>query len=395
MKISFSQAGARHNYVMPKALERRGLLQRFYTDLSFVSGGAQAALLNALSSFPPAKKLARRVCTDIPGDKVRNFYAGLYDPALWRDLRSGEFMSREVVEWHIDPQDADETDLVCTTYFDASRCIDQFRPDVKIVSDVIIVPSYMKIGNAEVDAFPEWGETRIPDRRVAEHDIFVREMLDRSHGLLCPAQSVIDDIATYGEQYRSKCRLSPYGASLSFSGHTQPRPGRVLFAGAVALRKGPQYLRQAADLVWREDPTIEFVIAGAISDSARAAMMAPNITVMGHLTRDAMLDEFGRADIFVFPSLAEGSAGVVLEAMAAGLPIITTKAAGVDIGARAGIIVPERDARAIADAVAMICNDRVLRAEMGEAAQKRSQAYSLDIWADTFESALTDIYKGS
>jgi glycosyltransferase involved in cell wall biosynthesis len=394
MKITYFQAGARHNYFLPKALERLGLLQSFYTDLAFPLGGAQATLLNAFKSWPQAQTLSRRVLSDVPRHKVRTLYAGLHDPALWRDLRSGEFMFRDSIDWHIDRQDATQTNLVCTTFFDGGRTIDNFRPGTRLVSDVIIVPSYMRIGNVEADAFPEWGETRIPAARVEEHDAFVREMLDRSDGLLCPAQAVIDDIASYGEHYRAKCYLLPYGASLTFGGDAQPQLRRVLYAGAVVLRKGPQYLRQAADLVLRQDPEIEFVIAGAISDQARAAMAAPNITILGHLNRDAMRAEFARADAFVFPSLAEGSAGVVLEAMAAGLPIVTTKAAGVDIGPDAGIIIPERDPQAIADAVIQICNDRTLRSEMSQAARKRSQTYSLEIWATTYEAALLSIGKG-
>lgn len=394
MKICYFQAGARHNYFLPKALERLGLLQGFYTDLAFVRGGAYATLLGALKSLPQAQKLARRVFSDIPPSKVHTYYPGLHDPALWRDLRSAQFMVHDSIDWTIDPRDAAETDMVCTTFYDGGRCIGQFRPGTKLVSDVIIVPSYMKIGNAEADAFPHWGEARVPDARVQEHDAFVQEMFERSDALLCPAQAVIDDVAGYGEHYRAKCHLSPYGASLTFGGKAQPRPKRVLYAGAVTLRKGPQYLRQAADLVWREDPDIEFVIAGAISDQARAAMAAPNIKILGHLARDAMRDEFARADAFVFPSLAEGSAGVVLEAMAASLPIITTRSAGVDIGDDAGIIVPERDPQAIADAVLKICHDRTLRAEMSDASARRSQAYNLEIWAANYESVLRNIFRG-
>lgn len=102
-----------------------------------------------------------------------------------------------------------------------------------------------------------------------------------------------------------------------------------------------------------------------------------------------MREEFLRADIFAFPSLAEGSAGVVLEAMAAGLPIVATRAAGVDFArGESGIVVPSADSDAIGDAILHIVGDRRLRDSMARSARAEFSTYDDQTWSSHFLSAL-------
>jgi glycosyltransferase involved in cell wall biosynthesis len=87
-------------------------------------------------------------------------------------------------------------------------------------------------------------------------------------------------------------------------------------------------------------------------------------------------------DVFVFPSLFEGFGLVLLEAMAMGLPIITTShTAGPDLieEGREGFIVPIRDANAIADRLARLHADRTLRDEMSSNARRRAAEFT---WED-------------
>ena len=103
--------------------------------------------------------------------------------------------------------------------------------------------------------------------------------------------------------------------------------------------------------------------------------------------------EFGRADLFLFPSLAEGAAGAVLEAMASGLPIVGTRAGGVDFSdGESGIVVPPRDPNAIADAVVRICDDRALRDRMAQNVVREAEHYSLAAWETRFIGAIRDAF---
>ena len=80
-------------------------------------------------------------------------------------------------------------------------------------------------------------------------------------------------------------------------------------------------------------------------------------------------------DVFVLPSLAEGTPNGVIEAMAHGIPVIATNVGGIPdiIDAHSGILVPPGDAAALADAMAMLANDPNRRNEMGAAARERQQ----------------------
>src|SRR6266571_2018353 len=104
---------------------------------------------------------------------------------------------------------------------------------------------------------------------------------------------------------------------------------RFLFAGAVGKRKGADLLLRAFARVnaaaWR------LTLAGPIeADVAKAvaAVRDPRVQILGPVLRDELARVMLSNHVLVFPSLAEGSARVVLEAMAAGMAVVTTPNAG-------------------------------------------------------------------
>ena len=95
-----------------------------------------------------------------------------------------------------------------------------------------------------------------------------------------------------------------------------------------------------------------------------------------------MTKEFLSADVFVLPTLAEGSAGVIYEALAAGVPIVTTRSAGsVITNGVEGLIVPERDPLALAEAIQSVIENRNLREAMALASKKTSARYTEAAWS--------------
>jgi glycosyltransferase involved in cell wall biosynthesis len=100
-------------------------------------------------------------------------------------------------------------------------------------------------------------------------------------------------------------------------------------------------------------------------------------------------EEFRRADLFVLPTLAEGMALVHLEAMACGVPVITTPNCGSVVrDGLEGFIVPIRDPRALADRTQQLLEDRDLRQRMGAAARKRARDYTWARYGERLLSAL-------
>ena len=103
------------------------------------------------------------------------------------------------------------------------------------------------------------------------------------------------------------------------------------------------------------------------------------IEITGHLPRTELISLYSEADLLVHPSLLEGFGKVILEAMAMGLPVITTTATageyiiedGVD-----GFLVPPADAGAISEKIRMLYESKELRETIGERAAEKAKQFN-------------------
>ncbi len=155
------------------------------------------------------------------------------------------------------------------------------------------------------------------------------------------------------------------------------RPFRLLFVGKVGIRKGIPYLIEAwKQLNW---PDAECWIVGQTEAASRPVQpqwqSVKGVKLLDHVPDPRSL--FQQADLFVFPTIEEGSALVTYEAMACGLPVITTKNAGsVARHEQEGLIVPPTDANVLATAIERLRTDDRLRRQMSVAAAKRAKQFT-------------------
>jgi glycosyltransferase involved in cell wall biosynthesis len=148
-----------------------------------------------------------------------------------------------------------------------------------------------------------------------------------------------------------------------------PEPFRVLFAGEIGLRKGVLYLLQAWEKL--KLPDAELVLIGTVTDvAAPLAQSKVRFRYLPVLPHGELIRHYQNASVFVFPSLMEGSARVIQEALACGLPVITTPNSGsvVQDGVE-GFVVPIRDPEAIGSRILELYNRPDRRREMGLAAR--------------------------
>lgn len=165
----------------------------------------------------------------------------------------------------------------------------------------------------------------------------------------------------------------------------RPHVRRLLFVGQWLPAKGIKYLVGAfADLAKRSDVVLVCAGTGTSDDvvlSAFPADVRHRVTVRPTMGRDELYHELIDADLFVFPTLSEGFSCALLEALAAGLPVIATPAgAAADLlkHHENAVVVPFADAAAIVAAVQRLVNDEPLRTRLGDAARATARRYSLD-----------------
>jgi len=156
--------------------------------------------------------------------------------------------------------------------------------------------------------------------------------------------------------------------------------------GRLHEQKGHVFLLEAAALIRQTHPQVRFRIIGdgplrsALEARARELGLEATVEFLG--ARDDVPDQMREFDAFVLPSLWEGLPYVLLEARAAGLPIITTDFSGVReviADASDALIVPTRNAQALADGIAELVRHRAVWAERGaKGAELVRERFSLD-----------------
>jgi glycosyltransferase involved in cell wall biosynthesis len=163
------------------------------------------------------------------------------------------------------------------------------------------------------------------------------------------------------------------------------RPLRVLFLGQVILRKGIQYLVEAAKKL--DLGNIRFDVVGPIGISKEAAASAPkNMKFHGRTNREQAVGWYRQADVFVLPTLSDGFAITQLEAMSQGLPVVATPCCGEVVSdGLDGFIVPSRDVPALAKAFQRYLSDPQLLRRQQTAALEKAKRFSLDRLAANLE----------
>jgi glycosyltransferase involved in cell wall biosynthesis len=169
----------------------------------------------------------------------------------------------------------------------------------------------------------------------------------------------------------------------------------VLWIGAVNLRKGIPYLVEAAKLL-QSNPRIRFTVAGPILISEMALKSAPpNMEFIGRVTRDQTGRMYRDADVFVLPTVSDGFAITQVEAMAQGLPVITTPNCGrVVTHGVDGLVVPACDPVALADAIGSLEADRPRVRGMSAKALDKSRQFRLSRQAELMEAAVHNYRAG-
>ena len=185
-----------------------------------------------------------------------------------------------------------------------------------------------------------------------------------------------------------RIQVIPYGVDAT---RFSPRPSesvaafprkefRLLFVGTINQRKGIKYLLEALRLT--RSKQVKLVVCGRVVDDLKLfSSFGSQVEVRPSVTFEELQGAYQEADLFVFPSIVEGFAQVLLEALSSGLPILsTTHTAAPDLIEEGiqGYVVPPRRPDLLAERIDWLATHRNHVAEMKVAARKRAEAFD---WA--------------
>jgi len=401
MKFIVAQVGARRGYAVPAILQKAGMLERFYTDI--VGDIGLGTVFSAAGALPLVRKSARRLVgrrlpfdiraktTTFPGITLPHVFRRVIiarDPAAAcrEDVRFSDALGRAMARRGF----GNATHM----YSMLGECGPLFaegkQRGLVVVSEIYLALSTERILSEERKKFPGW-EENVPDYaavcRGFESSGGPRADADSA---ICPSEWVRDDlVGNFGFPIEHTA-IVPYGVNpemLCVPG--EPIRGRILFAGTADLRKGIHYLAMAAEKLVEHGLQCEFRVAGDVEQSVANQRQCRYLRFLGRVPRAEMTREFACADLFALPSLAEGSAEATYEALACGVPVVTTREAGSIV--RDGIegrIVPSRNAEALGNAIAEIIEDRQKRERLSRAARERAFDYTWARYGERLVEAL-------
>lgn len=217
--------------------------------------------------------------------------------------------------------------------------------------------------------------------------------------IVCGSDFVKKALVRHGVD-EDKIVVVPYGTPVSqtygpaANQQNRPESFRLLFAGHGGIRKGLPWLFEALQLVSK--PKIHLTIAGDVSDlpNQPKSIGDHTITYSGSVERGEIRNLMDSSDAFVFPSLCEGSATVIYEAMQAGLPVICTPNSGsVITHEHDGLIVPVKNPAKLSEAITTLGDNHSYRDKLRLNAKKTATSYTSESYSKRLLSVI-DQYVG-
>lgn len=373
MRVAVSTIGRFHSFDLARQLAGRGMLAAVYTGYPRFKLAGCGIDAGSIRTFPwvqtPYMAMMRFVPVqrwlDVPWARVarRTFDAHVARTLVECDLvsilsgfgvRTGEVARRR------------GTRVVC----------DRGSSHI-LVQDAILRDEYERVGLRWRGVDPEAIDSELAEYETAD-------------AVSVPSGFVRDSFLRQGVP-SEKLLLAPYGVDLSGFRRVRPRDGefRVLFVGSLSVRKGIHDLLEAFRLAGLGAARLVLVggrtpeTAALLERARRNGLDLDRVELTGHLPRDGVVREMSRASVMVLPSVEEGLAMVLAQALGCGCPLIaTTNTGAADLysDGREGYVVPVRDPVAIAARLARLHDDRDLLDGMAAAAAARAR--SLGGWND-------------
>jgi glycosyltransferase involved in cell wall biosynthesis len=403
LRVAVIHPGARMHYAVPAILGRAGVLARLYTDVCADVGplGRMARLWPpALRPLAATRLAGRRLPREIDRGVVRQCSATAVADYILRsnrvstrsslvgESRLGSRLSKMV--WSDGFGDAN----VLYTLLGNSdiELIGEARSrEIRVVYEVATGPD-VGLWLLEEQAYFPGIEPAISREDVEASRAIERLRYSLVDLILVPSEFTRKAVVALGAPPEALATV-PYGLPEHWlERQSSPVPGRVLFVGIVELLKGVHYLAEAARILRGRRVPCHIRVVGPYEPNVLRNPIFEGPTYVGAVPRAQVGAEFGAADVLVLPTICDSFGLVQLEAMACGVPVITTpNAAALVRDGIEGFIVPIRDSKTLAARIEEVVTDRELRQRMGHLARLRAREFTWRHYGDRLLDALEQV----
>ncbi len=260
-------------------------------------------------------------------------------------------------------------------------------------------------GGAELAAVHDLTSWRFPDLVdvYSRHNpVLLQRALARGAHVHTGSHFVAGELVNELGVDPDRVHTTPYGCTPPLPGN--PTAGQsaigadyVLAIGTIEPRKDYVGLVHSMNLVWEVFPTLRLVIAGrpgwgveAVEEALAGCRRPDQVIITGYIDEQSKADLLAGCSVLVYPSLYEGFGFPLLEAMSAGVPVVSTTAGSIpEVAADAAVLVPPRESIELAEAITRVITDDDLRAKLIARGQSRVSLYD---WDDTV-SAIEAVYR--
>lgn len=361
-KFILSHAGKQHAYHVAKALLKLGLLEKFYTSSYVRPKWLQDLFIQTHNTF-----WSRRFINGLNGKHVESNWrfefpemvlnklygqsAKTIDAIYKRDVAFDKSLATRMHQL--------KGDIFWGFQGSCYECLNAAKRSNKLAICELATahaPAAKRILEEEKMLHPEWADSI---DNISFPQSYYERLCKEPHQadvVIGASQFTLQTLREDGVP-ESKLRFLPLGFELEhipFDSNRKRKSGpiRLLYAGRITQRKGIKYLLEAMKQFTSDE--VELHIIGYVHGSGEALKQYTNFILHPPMQQYELFKKYQEFDAFVLPTVFEGFGLVIVEAMAAGLPVITTpNSIGpelINIGEN-GYIIPIRNVEALKNAV--------------------------------------------
>jgi glycosyltransferase involved in cell wall biosynthesis len=248
------------------------------------------------------------------------------------------------------------------------------------------------------DLFVLTGDYSTPEfrRRFAGQ---ARDAAERSDLVIAVSEFTAGQVRDLLDVSADRVRVIPHGASTRGAHGKEPPPAReklILHVGAIQRRKNLVRLIEAFE---RTEPGWRLALAGSFGYGSKEILYRiegsprrQDVQILGYVSQTQLDDLYARAAVFAFPSLDEGFGMPILDAMAAGVPVLTSnRSATAEVSGDAALLVAPEYTGSIAEALHRLTTEEILREELVVRGRRRAALFTWEKAVEATWAAYRDL----